>query len=148
MWIGTQGSGLDRLVDPGAGPGSTVFRNYSERDGLPNAVINGIQSDAAGGIWLSTNHGLSRFDPPTESFKNYDVSNGLQGNEFNVAAHSRTSGVELLFGGVNGFSIFHPELIVDNASMPPVVLTAFLKFNQPVALDELQQPGGVQLRHD
>ncbi len=133
LWIGTQGGGLDRL-DRLATSREAIFRNYSERDGLPDSVINGIQGDADGNLWLSTNHGLSRFDPHAESFENYDASQGLQSNEFNVGAHYSSSDGELVFGGVNGFNAFRPDQLITNSTVPPIVLTSFLKFGQAVKL--------------
>ncbi len=130
LWIGTQGGGLYRLDRLGVGGREATFKNYSERDGLPDSVVSGIRSDTGGNLWLSTNHGLVRFDPRAESFKSYDFSHGLQSNEFNVGAHYRTVAGEMVFGGVNGFNIFHPDRLVTNSSVPPIVLTSFLKFGQ------------------
>jgi ligand-binding sensor domain-containing protein len=50
--------------------------------GLPNNSVVGILADDEGNLWLSTGKGLSKFNPKTETFRNYDVSDGLQGNEF------------------------------------------------------------------
>ncbi len=91
LWIGTQGSGLDRLTGLDESSGEAVFKNYSERDGLPNNVVYGIRAEASGRLWLSTNHGLARFDPGSESFETYGATNGLQANEFNAGAHHRLS---------------------------------------------------------
>lgn len=33
---------------------------------------------------MSTNNGLARFNPKAKTFRNYDVFDGLQSNEFNV----------------------------------------------------------------
>ncbi len=149
LWIGTQGSGLDRLLGLDERSSEAVFKNYSERDGLPNNVIYGIRSAASGRLWLSTNHGLSRFDPRSGRFKNYDATNGLQGNEFNVGAHYQLSTGELAFGGVNGFNLFHPDRIVSNTTVPPIVLTSFLKFGEPVPLDRsISQGGEIELAYD
>ena len=63
-------------------------------------------------------------------FKNYDVTRGLQGNDFNQGAYFRRADGTLLFGGINGFNAFHPSKIQDNAYVPPVRITSFLKFNQ------------------
>ncbi len=134
LWVGTQGGGLYRLDRLGVGGGEAVFRNYSERDGMPDSVVSGILSDGAGNLWLSTNHGLSRFDPQAEGFENYDWSHGLQSNEFNVGSHFRTAAGELIFGGVNGFNVFDPDRLITNTSAPPIALTSFLKFGQPVPL--------------
>jgi signal transduction histidine kinase len=88
--------------------------------------------DAEGRLWLSTNRGLSRFDPRQGSFRNYDSKDGLQGDQFNVRAYSRGSDGELFFGGTRGFNAFFPEQITDNLVPPLVVITAFDILNQTV----------------
>ena len=145
LWIGTQGGGLQRLdrLDEGG-----VFTIYSEADGLPNQAISGILPEEDQALWLSTNSGLSRFDLATETFKNYEVSHGLQSNEFNLGAHHRSASGEMFFGGVNGFNAFFPNAIESRPNGPPVVLTAFLKFGQPVQLETaLQDLDEIHLDH-
>ena len=39
---------------------------------------------------------------------------------------------EMFFGGVNGVTAFYPEKVVDSPFVPPVVLTDFRLFNDPV----------------
>ncbi len=69
----------------------------------------GILEDDHGNLWMSTNNGISKFDPRRESFRNYDESDGLQGNEFNQGAYARDPRTgEMYFGGGNGFNLFHP----------------------------------------
>ncbi len=131
LWVGTHGGGLNRLVP---GPKGATFRFYTEQDGLPSNVVYGILEDRRGRLWMSTNRGLSRFDPRTESFRNYDVTDGLQNNEFNAGAHFRSRRGEMFFGGLHGFNAFYPEEIEDNPYVPPVVLTSFRKFNREVTL--------------
>ncbi|TMI83553.1 MAG: hypothetical protein E6H10_07720 [Bacteroidetes bacterium] len=41
---------------------ASKFRLYTTKDGLTDNNITGIQQDAAGYIWISTLHGLNRFD--------------------------------------------------------------------------------------
>jgi diguanylate cyclase (GGDEF)-like protein len=135
LWVGTRGGGLDKLESIDLASGRVRFINYSQRDGLPNQVIYGIRPDASGNLWLSTNNGLSRFDPRTKVFKNYNASHGLQGNEFNFGAHYRDPNGRLYFGGPGGFNGFSPEQIQSNLHRPPVVLTAVLKANRPALLD-------------
>jgi hypothetical protein len=79
---------------------------------------------------LSTNKGLSRFDPKTNIFSNYDVSDGLQSNEFEGGAYYKSRSGWMLFGGINGFNVFHPDSIKDNLYIPPVVMTDFQIFNK------------------
>jgi diguanylate cyclase (GGDEF)-like protein len=135
LWIGTRGGGLNRWSRQDRDAHRGVFIRYSERDGLPNDSIWGILSDDEGNLWLSTNRGISKFNTAAETIRNYNPVHGLQSNEFNFGAHYRSPGGEMFFGGINGFNAFYPERIRDNAHPPPVLLTAFLKANQPVQLD-------------
>ena len=48
-------------------------RTYTTRDGLANDVVYGVRSDRQGRLWLSTNNGLSCFDPVNGQFRNYGV---------------------------------------------------------------------------
>ncbi len=134
LWVGTL-DGLNRF-DRASG----TFKRYSKADGLPNTAIVGILEDDIpddrGGpyLWLSTFNGLSRFDPRTETFKNYDVGDGLQGPQFSISSFYKSRDGALFFGGKNGFNMFYPETIVDNAYIPPIVLTDFQLFNKSVAV--------------
>ncbi|MDH3402017.1 MAG: diguanylate cyclase [Acidobacteriota bacterium] len=132
LWIGTRGGGLARLTGSPEPGGAVAFRSFSSRDGLPDDDVYGIHSDADGNLWLSTNRGLARFDPRSWTSTNYDVSHGLQANEFHFGSHFASPSGELFFGGVNGFNAFFPGRLAANEHVPPVVLTAFLKLEQPV----------------
>ena len=135
LWIGTFGGGLNRYV-PKQGPREAYFERFNEEDGLANNVVKGILEDEEGNLWISTNKGLSRFDPKARTFQNYDTHDGLQSNEFSeLACFKRKSG-EMLFGGVNGFNAFMPGSFKDNSQLPIVVFTEFEVWNGPVSAGE------------
>ena len=127
FWIGTAGGGLNRM-DPATGD----FTRYREKDGLPNDVVYGILEDDRGNLWLSTNKGIARFDPRKAAFKSYDVSDGLQSNEFNIGAYFSTGDGQMLFGGINGFNAFRPSEVKDNSRVPPIVLTTLTQAGEPL----------------
>jgi ligand-binding sensor domain-containing protein len=110
-----------------------TFARYTESQGLPSSTIRCIQEDRAGRLWLSTQKGISRFDHKLETFRNYDVSDGLQSNEFSDGCFQSRDG-EMFFGGSNGFNAFFPEHVRDNPYVPPVVITSFKIFNNPVPI--------------
>lgn len=144
IWMGTYGGGLNRFER-----NTRTFTHYTEGDGLPNNVIYGILPDGQANLWLSTNKGLSRFSLKSRSFKNYDVTDGLQGNEFNQGAYYRNNTGMLFFGGINGFNVFFPDSIRDNADVPPVVLTSFKVFDIPLQLPQsIAATNSIQLSHD
>ncbi len=57
------------------------------------------------------------------------MGDGLPGNEFNDKAACKGLDGRLYFGGVNGVCSFHPDSIVRNANVPPVVFTDFKSSN-------------------
>jgi ligand-binding sensor domain-containing protein/signal transduction histidine kinase len=130
IWIGTFGGGLNLYH-----PETDTFTYYLEKDGLPNGVVYGILEDTKGFLWMSTNFGISRFDPETEVFRNFDWGDGLQSNEFNSGAYANGRDGELYFGGINGLTVFQPRNIDDSPYLPPVVLTSLTQDDSPIATD-------------
>ncbi len=146
LWIGTAG-GLNKLSLPIRG--QARFERLTTRDGLPNNWIYGILPDSDGNLWLSTNLGISKFNPRLKTFRDYTAEDGLQSNEFNQGASYRNMQGEMFFGGVKGFSSFYPSQIKDNPILPPVVLTSFMKFNREAKLDSsIMHINTIILQHD
>ncbi|MFP4412176.1 histidine kinase dimerization/phosphoacceptor domain -containing protein, partial [Coleofasciculus sp.] len=132
LWLGTYGGGLNKF-DIAT---ETFTHYYTENDGLPSNSVVGILADDNGNLWLSTGNGLSKFNPEAETFRNYDVGDGLQGNEFDgVKAYAKTKDGAMLFGGLNGLNLFYPDQVKDNPHIPPIVITDFRIFDQTVKLN-------------
>lgn len=126
LWVGTADGGLNLLVK---NKKSRRFTHFTTADGLPSNVINAIAEDRAGYLWLSTNQGISRFDVAHKAFKNFDRADGLQSNEFNINAVARTANGNLYLGGIGGFNVFSPTVLLSNPNVAPVVLTDVQVFN-------------------
>jgi diguanylate cyclase (GGDEF)-like protein len=136
LWVGTQGGGLDRWRAKDRAAGRRTFTRYTERDGLSNDTVYGALEEDSGNLWLSTNRGLSRLDPETGSFRNFDSSHGLQSDEFNFGAYHQSVTGEMFFGGIDGFNSFLPSRVSRNENVPPVVLTSIQKLNREVRLGQ------------
>lgn len=104
------------------------------KNGLASDIIYAIKEDSNGKFWLSTNSGLSSYDPVTGSFKNYTTEDGLQGDEFKPHSALVTRGGKLYFGGINGFNAFYPDQIAGPGPFAPLVVTSFLVFNKPLVI--------------
>jgi signal transduction histidine kinase/ligand-binding sensor domain-containing protein len=100
----------------------------SSENGLADNYLYGVLSDERGKLWVSSNKGLSWYNPVDKVCRNYSVIDGLQSNEFNTGAYYKSSTGEMFFGGINGFNSFYPGLIKDNPFLPRVSLTS-LKVN-------------------
>ncbi|WP_298484513.1 two-component regulator propeller domain-containing protein [uncultured Maribacter sp.] len=133
IWIGTFGGGLNKFVK-GTKEKPEHFINFDTKQGLPNNVIKGILEDDDANLWISTNKGISKFNPETETFTNYDEIDGLQNYEFQELACLKRKSGEFLFGGVNGFNSFYPENIEKNEVPAETVITNFLISNKKVKI--------------
>lgn len=131
LYIGTFGGGINKFV-PGKDGSEDKFVSYNLDDGLANNVVKSILEDDLGNLWLSTNKGLSKFNPKTKVFKNYDVNDGLQDNEFQELAGIKRKNGDLIFGGINGYNVFSPSEIKNNDVAPETVISSFSVFNKEV----------------
>jgi len=135
FWVGTNNDGLN-LMNRQSGD----CRVFKKEDGLPSNSIAGILEDNNGNLWISTVKGICSFNPETNKFRTYRLSDGVQGNEFSRNATYITHDGCILFGGRNGFNIFNPDQIKDNPNIPPVYLTNFKIFNKAVPIGRKGSP--------
>lgn len=138
LWAGTR-TGLNRFVPQSDEVGHESFQSITQNDGLPNEAVYGILSDTDGKLWLSTNYGISRYDPKTGDIRNFHISDGLQGEEYNFGAYYADDAGMLYFGGNNGFNAFNPIGLEFSAKPPKVVLTGIRKFNEPAYTDDVYE---------
>ncbi|WP_234364283.1 hybrid sensor histidine kinase/response regulator transcription factor [Lunatibacter salilacus] len=138
IWIGTYSNGLNLFE-----PKNKKFTHFSSKDGLPGNNIFGITEDMHGNLWLSTNNGISKFNPGLGLVKNYEKMDGIIGNEFVVGSYASLKGGEIAFGSSQGLTIFHPDSLKTNLFRPPVVMTDLKLFNKSV----MPQESGLLKQH-
>ncbi len=152
LWVGTKGGGLNRLDKA-----TNKFKLYKTEQGLPDNVIYGILAENtpnksnlnkknSSHIWMSTNKGLCRFDVRSERTKNFKASDGIQDNEFNSASYLKTRDGTMIFGGVKGLTLFHPDSLKFNENIPPVQIVDLYVNNVP--LPESFKSSRLTLAHD
>jgi ligand-binding sensor domain-containing protein len=106
IWVALMGGGLGHLY-----PESGRSETFTVADGLSNNVTYSILKDRKGNLWISTNDGISRFDPLTKQFRNFGKNEGLKIKEFNSDSYFQTPDGEMFFGGVGGLVGFYPDSI-------------------------------------
>ena len=99
IWIGSNGNGIYKCMKEGA---DYRFECYNTKHGLINNNVLGILEDDNGLLWISTNYGLSCFDPVNESFVNFTKDDGIINNQFYWNAFCKPSDGKMYFGGLNG----------------------------------------------
>ncbi|GAA5520675.1 ATP-binding protein [Aliifodinibius salicampi] len=133
FWIGTKEGGLHHFVFDWD---HHEFTSFSVDEGLPNNQVKGILEDDSGNLWLSTNNGISKFNPSDTTFTNFHLEDGLQGQEFNDLSYYKDNEGYMYFGGNNGFNRFHPDSVRIDSFVHPLVLTDFKIFNESVTIGE------------
>jgi signal transduction histidine kinase/ligand-binding sensor domain-containing protein/AraC-like DNA-binding protein len=108
-----------------------TIKNYNEKDGLAQNTIANIKEDKSGNLWIKTFNGISKFDPRTETFKNYGALDGLPEDMTRAFFTFQNSDGEIFFGSTNGYFSFHPDSIKDDPVPPKVVISSISLFNRP-----------------
>jgi signal transduction histidine kinase/ligand-binding sensor domain-containing protein/CheY-like chemotaxis protein/AraC-like DNA-binding protein len=131
LWFGTGDYGL--AVLPYA---QRAFTHIKKGDGLISNTIRGVLADGNGNMWISSNMGLTKYDPAANSFRNYTKEDGLSSNEFNANACLIGQNGKFYFGTDRGLVTFFPDSIRNNPVRPVVYLTDLKLNNQSVRIGD------------
>lgn len=127
LWFGTlNGGACIYSMD------NDSFDILNTSNGLINDNVYGTLEDNDGFIWLTTNRGLSRYNPRNKHFTNYDSKYGLPSNQFNFKSYLKSSKGRLFFGSINGLCSFNPTEITQSRPKIPLRFTDFKLFNKSV----------------
>jgi signal transduction histidine kinase/ligand-binding sensor domain-containing protein len=128
LWVGTFNTGLwvmdlNDLEKP-------TIKNFTIATGLPDNTVYGTLPDSTGNLWLSTNKGIVKFELHSYQSLNFNITDGIQHEEFNRLAFARCKNGEMVFGGINGVNIFNPEQIaIEEKDYTPTLMGVSV-FNQ------------------
>lgn len=91
------------------------------------------------------------FNPDKHSFRNFDMDDGLQGNQFEIRPENaggccKGKDGTLYFGGPNGLNVFHPQNLTFDTTTSPVVITRFILFDKTIP--GKQEAQKIILNHD
>ncbi|CAM2070656.1 Histidine kinase domain-containing protein [Sulfidibacter corallicola] len=119
-WLASRSSGLIALSKE-----DDSVRTFPEGPGIPQGAVNGVLADRRGYVWLSTNRGITRFDPVNGNFRHFDVTDGLRNTQFAKGSAYRSPNGQMFFGGMLGVDSFYPGQISDDGFIAPVVISGF-----------------------
>jgi signal transduction histidine kinase/ligand-binding sensor domain-containing protein len=128
LWLAmANGAGLNRF-DTKTG----IATHLTKKEGLPSNTLYGILEDDNGTLWISTNDGISNYNPDTKQFRNYGLDDGLMALEFDQNAFTKGASGVLYFGNGLGVTAFEPKYLSTNSIPPQVVISDFKLFNKTV----------------
>jgi hypothetical protein len=122
IWLTFMGGGLGHLY-----PETRKYKIHTTTEGLANNTLYSILKDKNGNLWISSNKGISRFNPKTHQFRNYDKGDGLMIEVFNQDSWFQTTDGEMFFGGVNGLVGFYPDSVLKNENVKHNLILAELQ---------------------
>jgi ligand-binding sensor domain-containing protein len=123
--------------------GRIGFTLFDQSKGLAYFNVNELIEDEAGFVWMTTEHGISRFDPRTERFRHFEKEDGLRPFRMNRGSAFLSKNGEILFGGAGGINMFHPASIRDFTTPPRILITNVNVAGKPRAMG-----GGIAIDWD
>ena len=133
LWLGSNGYGLYRLVKD-AKDQRGHFEALTTEDGLAFEGVKGIVEDLNGHLWVTTQNGLSVYDPKTQIFSNYFEKEGLISQHFYWNSAMRDESGVIYLGSEGGLI----EVLGENAeskSKGKLVFTHLMVDNQDIIAD-------------
>lgn len=125
FWLASFGSGLIKLMPDENDDNLYHFSNYRKKDGLANDGIYSILDDEKGNLWISTDEGISKFNPVDKKFINYNIYDGVENNNFRKWSVCKSIDRIMFFGGTNGITYYSPNDIESSNFLPEVHITNF-----------------------
>ena len=129
LWLGSNGYGLyKRVVDS---QGQEKFEVLTQEDGLVSNAVKGLVEDRNGRLWVTTQNGLSVYDPHLKTFTNYSQHDGLISSQFYWNSAVRAESGTIYLGSEAGLV----EVAGENPEatyLPHLVFTRLMVDNQEV----------------
>jgi signal transduction histidine kinase/ligand-binding sensor domain-containing protein/DNA-binding response OmpR family regulator len=123
VWVATSNGGLNKFNRE-----EKKFTSFRIKEGLSSNNVTDLFLDNYGFIWLTTSKGFSRYDPETESIKNYIEEDGIGEGGFDSGILSKSGLIYMV--GTSGITVFDPQNIKSNEILPKIELTEFSLFNK------------------
>ena len=129
LWLGTE-LGLQRW--------DATRRRFAPVDvpELRGSTAFSVHEDADQRLWVGTAHGLVAYSPATGIARRYRREDGVRSGEFNRRAALRMASGDMLFGGVQGITRFHPSSISGRRDAPAIAITRLRKLTASGVEDE------------
>lgn len=131
IWIGTFGGGLS-LFDEQKG----ITKDITKEQGMMENDVCAIVEDPNRMLWISLSNGISKYNPQTGKFTNYNSLNGIGIYEFTPHSGMLLPNGEICFSGNNGFVTFNPQELQLNSFVPPLVFTRLVVNNKTITPED------------
>lgn len=120
LWISTYGGGLNYF---------NTTTGYFEHIPATNNLLEGLQVDARGNVWMISNGDLHKYDPLRKAYTSFELpdiekSGGVRGHIY------KDPKGRMYVAGTSYFISFDPTAVKEVKPLPQVAFTDFKIFNQ------------------
>ncbi|MGH2568313.1 MAG: two-component regulator propeller domain-containing protein, partial [Bacteroidota bacterium] len=142
LWIATTEVGLIKFDIA-----SRSVTRFGGQEWSTNAHGDFIAKSDDGYLWVASGRGIVRFDPRTGEAKHYNSRHGLRSQGYDAICVLRDGWIAA--GGDRGVDLFHPKEFSISTFEPPVYVTEFRVFEEPLAsLSWLPATKAINLSYD
>ncbi len=108
----------------------------------PTQALNSILLDEQQNLWMGTYKGLGQYSINGGTWVNHNLTDGLQGLEFNYGASLRAYDGHFFFGGQNGANYFLPNKVSTlNTTIKPLITKILINDEFPTSNLTCQKTG-------
>lgn len=132
IWCGTLGGGINYIENYSGKIDSLKWAVKSAEQGLSSNMVYSILEDKRNQLWISTDYGISRYDMDSGVFKSYYTIGRQESNAYSENSGAKFSNGKMVFGQINGYTIFHPDSISVNKKQYSIYITDLLVDNERV----------------
>lgn len=132
VWVGSS-NGIFSLSPVSAD--SVQAEALLPQSDLSNTSIHAMQRDNLGGLWATTNQGISLIDSSRKNVRSFNVNDGLINDEYSDgASFFDVKTGKLYAGGTKGVDIIQTDKIKFSSYFPPIAINQLLIRNLPAEI--------------
>ncbi len=123
IYLVTFSGGINRVLSTELLSDSIRFESYTVNEGLASDLTLSMLESRKGDLWIISENALTRFDPESGSFDNFDtyfLRRDIQFSECIPAAHANGT---FAAGSLTGVVRFDPDQMSKSAYTPPILFT-------------------------
>ncbi|MBQ3070524.1 MAG: response regulator [Tidjanibacter sp.] len=122
IWIAETGIGFS-VCTPNGDYGEIKLKRYGVEQGLISGMVQSFVEDRIGNIWITTEYGVSCFNPEDEFFQSYICSSETQSNVCCEDAALALPDGRIAVGTNSGLAVISPSKISKDAPQAKVLFT-------------------------
>jgi len=84
---------------------------YHNDNSIIDNNVYSLMTDSEGDVWFSSHKGLFVLNTDNQHIRNFTIADGLPAMEFNGSAKSKLANGRLVYGSMEGVSIFNPKAL-------------------------------------